>query len=935
MSFDYSAPDENVNPLLNVGLSAATATYDPQSQRYTITTAAGTSILLQTASAEFPVLPTAGLIAHPHPQAHAQQHLQNSPPHTQSQHPQPQPQQHQTPHPHSQVQLGLHSPIHMMPPQGAWAMGLDMTSVSASNSPQSQPVLDEQQLQHQQQHQQVHHHQHQQQQQFHQSQPNSQCSSPHSQNSSQHSPLAFSASLSPLPDWAIQQQQSPPMGHQQQHSPPMQPLQHSQMPMPMGPVDAQAINDQAMLGFSTFPSSFNQAAIGLLPAATQNALANTMAMEAFNMPAMDDSGQWSGLGYESWTEIAASPLEMSPIPRGMHSVGSGSPNSGYIDVVSLPGSVSGMSENWNMVEWNAGMMAGHPTPAIFNPGQTLHLRTHSDADSISQVFNGIDDFPFPFSPSGSESHDASSPISQRNCYHDEGHHMSHGHDHAHSHGHNHSHSQEISSAAITTPINIKSSQSTRSGSSSKSPGNGSGVVTSSPVSTVARRNTGPKKSPISKPKVVRRTSTGKKDGPSEKKVGRRRGPLLPEQRKQASEIRKLRACLRCKFLKKTCDKGEPCAGCQPSHARLWQVPCTRIDIKDIGYFMKDWNADYARHISPDIPVLDVKGYSKNETLIWITHGYGCSLPVMAREVLLADEKFLEVDWVETDVLNSNNQTTHNIRTDRLDIGASGIPPHMVSDYLDKHVDELFQDFVDDYFGGTPFITEILKTAHRYYKKEQSPVIRKALKLVMAYNLTMHITMIEDPSSELDLEATIDDKDSKFHGRTVAPSLINAQIKSAMADMWRELQRDVLEELSQLYSSVYSGERLKNWPTIFMLASILLAVWEEMQFDCHYRVPDPASVNKFCSDMETTPVGVIVGLFHAISQKLPAFTDWDTRKHGHILNNNPAVCEALTEVRQHVLKHESYLRGRPDAKFDSTDFDSLSNKFLSKLVIKAN
>lgn len=33
--------------------------------------------------------------------------------------------------------------------------------------------------------------------------------------------------------------------------------------------------------------------------------------------------------------------------------------------------------------------------------------------------------------------------------------------------------------------------------------------------------------------------------------------------------------------------------------------------------------------------------------------------------------------------------------------------------------------------------------------------------------------------------------------------------------------------------------------------------------------------------------------------------------------------------------ENYLRGRPNAKFDRKDFDSLSNKFLAKLVIRAN
>lgn len=33
--------------------------------------------------------------------------------------------------------------------------------------------------------------------------------------------------------------------------------------------------------------------------------------------------------------------------------------------------------------------------------------------------------------------------------------------------------------------------------------------------------------------------------------------------------------------------------------------------------------------------------------------------------------------------------------------------------------------------------------------------------------------------------------------------------------------------------------------------------------------------------------------------------------------------------------ETYLKGQQNAKFDRDDFDSLSSKFLSKLVIRAN
>jgi hypothetical protein len=350
--------------------------------------------------------------------------------------------------------------------------------------------------------------------------------------------------------------------------------------------------------------------------------------------------------------------------------------------------------------------------------------------------------------------------------------------------------------------------------------------------------------------------------------------------------------------------------------------------------MKDWRADYERHLGRGVSVYNVKGFAQKETLMWITHGYGFALPVMVREVYVADESCFQVDWVES-CLTDQEPIDFEIRTERLDVGAEGVSVDALSEYLDKHIDGPFEEFINDHFEGTPFITEILKTAHRFYKKEGMPVIRKALKLVLAYNLTQHITMVESQGSEVAMEGQIDDEDSKYYGKIVAPVMINFQIKCAMADMWRELQKEILEELSSLYSSVYSGERLKNWPTIFMLASILLAVWEEMQFDCNYRVPDPAAVNKFCSDMETTPVGVIIGLFHAISQKLPSFTDWNTEKHGQLLNNNSAVCEAMTEVRQHVMKHETYLRTRQEAKFDRDDFDSLSNKFLSKLVIRAN
>jgi len=357
-----------------------------------------------------------------------------------------------------------------------------------------------------------------------------------------------------------------------------------------------------------------------------------------------------------------------------------------------------------------------------------------------------------------------------------------------------------------------------------------------------------------------------------------------------------------------------------------------MDIKDIAYFMKDWKADYERHVSLGFSVGNIKGFSTLERTLYITHGYGHYLPINAREVFVRDDKCFGVDWTES---ISDPPREFELSTAKLSAGMEGVSTTLLSEYLDRHLDTGFESFVDEYFEGTKFLSEILKTAHRYYQKEKTPSVRKALKLVLAYNLTFQLTMVEGLSEEEQFVGKIEDEGSRWCGKTVAPVMINFQVKCALADMWRELQKDILEELSALYSSVYSGEKLKNWPTIFMLAAILLAIWEEMQFDCHYRVPDEKAVNKFCEEMETTPVGVIVGLFQAISTKLPGLQEWDTRKHHHLLNSNPAVCDALTEVRGHVNKYEKYLKERSSAKFDRQDFDCLSNKFLSKLVIRAN
>ena len=597
--------------------------------------------------------------------------------------------------------------------------------------------------------------------------------------------------------------------------------------------------------------------------------------------------------------FSTTPPNMHMHPSDFH-IASSNPNSSPAEGNWLDErSISSRSDNsWTIIDMHHGRSSldGYSDMPTGVSPQTLHVRTESNSSQDSDVplsANSMASYEeiFPVSPEPDAHHGLQFP-----------HNASYGMQLSQHDAEYHYHSPLVQSPMppVTGPSTIQTHRINTSSASSSSSPSSSGAT--SPPSK--RRN-----SPISPPGVtpkaiVKKTpkaANGKEK--SEKKIGKRRGPLRPEQRQQAHEIRKLRACLRCKFLKKVCDKGEPCGGCKPAHARLWQVPCTRIDIKDIAYFLKDWKADYERHVTLEFSVANIKGFSPHERMIFITHGYGFVLPVPAREVYVRDDGCFGVDWVEQ---FREPPKEFEITTGKLSAGMEGISHHMLSEYLDCHLDKGFDHFVDEYFEGTLFLSEMLKSIHRYYLRTNLPVIRKGLKLVIAYALTLHITLITGVSEEEAEIGRIDDPGSKFHGHTCAPVMINFQVKKAMADMWRELMKDILEELSTLYSSVYSGDKLKNWPTIFILAILILAVWEMMQFDQNYRVPDEGAVKKFCNEMESVPVGVIVGLFCAISTKLPSFLEWDTRKHSHVLNNNIDACDAMTEVRSHVEKYGNYL-----------------------------
>ena len=533
------------------------------------------------------------------------------------------------------------------------------------------------------------------------------------------------------------------------------------------------------------------------------------------------------------------------------------------------------SDGWQLID---NSVHGHYGPvnssAVSNPGLTLHIRSGSNGSSHQEAAipgsacslnskSSFEELQF-----GSPELDAVTLPGPSNVQ--RGAHQLTAADHS-----------DGSNALVALPMS--SSPSSSSEFIGSPPNDGSPVM--------RRKKDSPPKANAKPVGITKKTNGGNK------KPGRRTGPLKPEQRVAAGEIRKCRACMRCRYLKKTCDKGTPCAGCQPAHARLWLVPCTRVDIKDLSYFMSDWDVDLSRHCTIGFTIANVKGYSPLERQVYVTHGFGIVLPVGAREIYVHDNDCFSIDWVET---IHNPVQNFEKTTAGLCIGAEGVPYERISTYLDEHIDVDFERWLDHHFEGVGFLSDVLKTTYDYYSITKSPAVRTAIKFIVAYNLTQHVCLVEGVNEDDGLEGKIDDPKSKYFGKTISPVMLNFAVKEALAKTWRHLHKEVLKELNKLINGVYAGEKLKNWPTIFMLTAIVLAVWEEMEFDTYYRKPDRAKT--FCHDLESVPVGVLQGMLSAISQKLPTFHEWNSEKHGEIFGRDKLTCDTMTALHGHVTKH---------------------------------
>ena len=326
-----------------------------------------------------------------------------------------------------------------------------------------------------------------------------------------------------------------------------QPISQSQSYIPDWRLHQQSQSQQITYTLDTYPQQFGADAGYAMP--FQASPTDYVPQVQFDSSAyLPIAGQMDGSISFNWQDISNDILNYPMSANALQDMNfshqnlPNSPTDTSLEVRSLSSSDNG----WNSVEYRPQSLDGSyqdlHTGNIFNPEQTLHGRTFSDSsysDVERQSRQSWGSFiNLPPNAIGSPSSDRSASLSDLEFFHDHTEFLV-GSPPIKQEQEQHARSTIVTSS-VPKPLRIKTSSSPQ-----RSP-TSTGRVSPPGRRQAIKKNSNSK---ATKPTIRRQPQAPKVD--TEKRVGRRKGPLRPEQRKQASEIRKLGACIRCKFLKKT------------------------------------------------------------------------------------------------------------------------------------------------------------------------------------------------------------------------------------------------------------------------------------------------------------------------------------------------------------------------------------------------
>ena len=270
-----------------------------------------------------------------------------------------------------------------------------------------------------------------------------------------------------------------------------------------------------------------------------------------------------------------------------------------------------------------------------------------------------------------------------------------------------------------------------------------------------------------------------------------------------------------------CDGRDPCVECNHANSLDRNRRCIRLGAQDVICCLDGWKVDYEYHDHLSTSTQSCVALAEApQVIIRFTHGLGPTEAIFISKTLI--ERKASSDLFKAPAMPYHPRSTSDI--------IYCATPFDLDRYLEQHIDDNFERFLDSSPLMVAFTRQFLRTARKNLIRKGAPWLRDALKLIVAYNLTFHdLTICSTDKST----TPANDNSTNPISRDIfsTPTALNAKMKHALAAEWRRFHT---ETLSKLFKIECAG------PLLMLLSGILLITWEEMQYHSQCsKVCDPS------------------------------------------------------------------------------------------------
>ncbi|KAI9704143.1 MAG: hypothetical protein M1836_007004 [Candelina mexicana] len=370
-----------------------------------------------------------------------------------------------------------------------------------------------------------------------------------------------------------------------------------------------------------------------------------------------------------------------------------------------------------------------------------------------------------------------------------------------------------------------------------------------------------------------------------KRRGGRTKGLSVESRKKAHDIRNIRACWRCFFLRNSCSDHDVCNGCKNVKFHLYRMPCDRSRLSDrMDLILPDVIiSEYAPHRLMEFCNEHVAHWSNNPIRFQLTFGYGPPLCFEGVELVPRGPELL---WGLQHVTDDDSQSSQLVRKVSPPIGLIAQSPEHdqleISQYLDDFVSRWLVQWPNSCFEGKTeaFQREMLRLVCQYYNDwaggaKWHELLRKTLKLqILSYIGGRILTLPneDDPSKGImgreAVRQMLLNPGSTYYEPDTSPRMANRQVKSVMSNLYKNLFTEVLTQLEEMIR-YRKGD---TWGPSFCIMLLLAMIFEDTQISIDIAVQcentrgrfemDRAYALERCHDIEANVFDFFIEIFHS-------------------------------------------------------------------------